>query len=154
MKKNREGYLISDTERECTKCGTIFKKTSKTVTLCNKCNSNRVKCTNPEVKMYQRAKMRAKYKNLDFNIIVSDIIIPENCPILNIKLEVKSGNSGGQKCSPALDRIDPSKGYVKNNIQVISHLANMMKSSATNEEMMLFANWVKLNLLVESNELN
>lgn len=61
--KNREGYFVSETERECTKCGIIFNKTSKTVTLCNKCNSERVKCTDPRSKMFARAKGRAKIKN-------------------------------------------------------------------------------------------
>ena len=55
MRVNREGYKISETERECTNCGTMFLKTSKTVTLCNKCNSERVKCTDPRSKMLQRA---------------------------------------------------------------------------------------------------
>jgi hypothetical protein len=149
MRKNREGYLISETERECTKCHTIFPKTSRTVTLCNKCNSERVKCTDPESKMYQRAKGRAKVKGLDFTIDVKDIIIPKFCPILGIELESKQGISGGQKRSPALDRIDPAKGYIKGNVRVISHLANMMKSHATEQEMITFSKWVLSNFLAE-----
>lgn len=146
MIRNREGYLVSDTERQCTKCAKIFKKTSKTVTLCNKCNSERVKCTDPRSKMYQRAKGRAKSKGLNFTLLLSDITIPEYCPILGIKLECKIGNPGGQKCSPALDRIDSTEGYTKENVQVISNLANMMKSHATKEEMKKFAEWVLKNI--------
>jgi predicted nucleic acid-binding Zn-ribbon protein len=151
MKTNREGYKISETERECTKCGTMFKKTSKTVTLCNKCNSDRVKCTDPEIKMFQRAKSRAKIKKLDFTIERKDIIIPKYCPILEIELLCKTGISGGQKNSPALDRINPTLGYIKNNVRVISHLANMMKSYANNTEMLRFANWVNENIPKDSN---
>jgi hypothetical protein len=142
MKINREGYKISETERECTNCSTMFLKTSKTVTLCNKCNSERVKCTDPEVKMLQRAKGRAKQKGLEFDLTVKDIIIPKHCPILGIELICKSGTSGGQKNSPALDRINSNGGYTKDNVQVISHLANMMKSHATKEELIKFANWI------------
>jgi hypothetical protein len=145
MRINREGYKISETERECTNCGIMFLKISKTVTLCNKCNSERVKCTDPKSKMLQRAKGRAKLKDLEFNLTVKDIIIPKHCPILGIELVCKSGKSGGQKNSPALDRINSSKGYVKDNIQVISHLANMMKSHATKEELIKFAKWVISN---------
>ena len=146
--KNREGYLISETHRQCTNklCNNIFKITSKTVTLCNKCNSERVKCTDPKSKMLRRAKSRAKIKNLDFNIGIEDIIIPEYCPILNIKLNTHSGKSGGKKDSPALDRINPKLGYTKNNIRVISHLANMMKSHANNEELLIFAKWIINNI--------
>ena len=35
--KNREGFTVTDKERECTKCGTMFPNKSKTVTLCPKC---------------------------------------------------------------------------------------------------------------------
>lgn len=152
MKINREGYKISDTKRECTKCGVIFLKTSMTVTLCNKCNSERVKCSSPEYKMLQRAKGRAKLKGLDFNLTISDIIIPEYCPILGIELICKSGKSGGVKNSPALDRIDPSKGYIKGNIQVISHLSNMMKSYAERDDLISFARWVIKTFPIDSGQ--
>lgn len=148
MKKNREGNLISDTHRQCTnkECGIMFEKTSKTVTLCNKCNSERVKCTDPRSKMLARAKSRAKIQGLTFNLDIGDIIIPKKCPILGVDLVCHSGNSGGKKESPSIDKIDPSKGYVKGNIRVISHLANMMKSHATEEELLKFANWIRLNI--------
>jgi predicted nucleic acid-binding Zn-ribbon protein len=64
MSVNREGYFVGEIERECTSCGTLFKKTSKTVTLCNKCNSNRVKSETPEKRMFRRAKVRAKERGL------------------------------------------------------------------------------------------
>lgn len=153
--KNREGNLVSKTHRECTnkKCRQIFEITSKTVTLCNKCNSERVKCTDKRIKMLMGARNRSKIKNLEFSIDISDINIPEYCPVLGIKLAVHKGKSGGKKNSPALDRIDNSKGYVKGNVRVISHLANMMKSHASNEELIRFANWIN-NTLVKFNELN
>lgn len=155
MNKNREGYLISETERQCTNssCGKMFKKTSKTVTLCNKCNSERVKSTDERSKMLMRAKNRARFKNIEFNLTIEDINIPEYCPILNIKLSNNKGKSGGKKDSPALDKIDCTKGYIKGNVRVISNLANMMKSHATNEELITFANWIN-NFLVKPNELN
>ncbi len=152
MRVNREGYKISETERECTNCGTMFLKTSKTVTLCNKCNSERVKCTDPESKMLQRAKCRAKLKGLAFDLTVKDIIIPKHCPILGIELVCKSGTPGGQKNSPALDRINSIGGYTKDNVQVISHLANMMKSHATEEELRSFANWIMNSIPKDSSQ--
>ena len=141
MVKNREGWMVSDTQRECTKCGTIFKITSK-MTLCKVCNSNRVKSQTPEWKMHQRAKIRSKELNREFTIEVSDIIIPDVCPILGIPLNMNSGRSGAFKNSPSLDRIDNYKGYTKDNIQVVSQMANAMKGRATNEELHKLAMWI------------
>lgn len=140
--KNREGYYVGKSDRECTNCGVLFPKTSKTVTLCNQCNSNRVKGESVEKKMLRRAKGRAKDKGLDFDLSVEDVVIPKFCPILGIELKMHKGRSGGNPNSPALDRVDNNKGYVKGNVMVMSHLANMMKSSATTEEMVKFAEWV------------
>lgn len=141
MEKNREGWLVSKTHRECTKCGTIFEKTSN-MTLCKKCNSERVKSQTPEWKMHQRAKQRCRKTGREFNIEVSDIIIPSTCPILGIELNMNSGRSGAYRNSPSLDRIDNSRGYTKDNIQVVSQLVNAMKCHASNEELHKFAQWI------------
>lgn len=141
MNRNREGWLVSETHRECTNCGVLFEKTSK-MTLCKKCNSNRVKSQSPEWKMHQRAKQRCKQTGLEFSISVDDIVIPDVCPILGFKLNMNSGKSGAYKNSPSLDRINNKKGYTPDNIQVISQLANAMKGAASDKDLLAFANWV------------
>jgi predicted nucleic acid-binding Zn-ribbon protein len=145
LNKNRQGYFVSDEERECTNCGAIFFKTSK-MTLCKKCNSERVKSQTPEWKMHQRAKVRAKERGIEFNLDISDINIPDICPILGLDLNVNSGKSGAYPNSPSLDRIDNSKGYVKGNVRVISQQANAMKHCASSSQLHLFANWIKQNV--------
>jgi len=141
LKKNREGYLVGTNYRECTNCGVVFEITSK-MTLCKKCNSLRVKSLTPEWKMHQRAKQRSKERNLEFNLEFSDIIIPDICPVLGISMNANSGRSGAYANSPSLDRIDSTKGYTKDNIQVISQLANAMKHKATPEQLLKFADWI------------
>lgn len=138
---NREGWLMSETERQCTNCLIIFPRTSKTVTLCGVCNSGRVKTQSPVLKMWRRAKARAKETGREFEILPEDIIIPATCPILGMVLVCYSGRSGGQPDSPSLDRVDSTKGYTKDNIMVVSHLANMMKSFASPEQLIKFAEW-------------
>lgn len=89
------------------------------------------------------AKQRARLRNIFFDITKEDIKLPINCPILGIELKYNQGTgAGGKDNSFSLDRIDPTKGYTKDNIQVISHKANSMKFTATKEELLLFANWI------------
>jgi len=91
--------------------------------------------------MWAAAKKRAKTKGLAFSLELSDIVIPERCPLLDI-LFIANKGLGALPNSPSLDKIIPKLGYVKGNIQVISNKANIMKSSATLEEFELMAkNW-------------
>lgn len=140
---NREGNLVGENWRTCSDpgCGDFFKITSRTVTLCPPCNSNRVKSTDDVSKMLLRAKARCKKNGLEFEITYEDITIPDICPILEIPLKCHHGSSGGKSDSPSLDRINNSKGYVKGNVRVISLLANVMKSSADDEQLVKFAQW-------------
>lgn len=94
----------------------------------------------PRKIMLYSAKHRAQAKGLSFDIDVEDIIIPEYCPVLNIKLELF--HESQNRSSPSLDRIDSNLGYTKGNIQVISWLANTMKTNASLDELYLFALWV------------
>lgn len=96
-----------------------------------------------KLNMIHRARQRAKKKNIEFSITEEDIIIPEYCPALGIKLEIQKGLKVARKSSPSLDRIDVSKGYIPGNIQVISKLANTMKNAATLEELQLFSKWLQ-----------
>lgn len=47
--------------------------------------------------------------------------------------------------SPSLDKIIPELGYVVGNIQVISKLANNMKTNASVDQLVLFSEWVLNN---------
>lgn len=143
MEMNHQGYLIGENYRQCTHCKQIFEKYGgSTNTWCKACNCKRVKEQTPEVRMYRRAKSRAKAKGQEFTITKEDIHIPELCPILKCPLVVHKGKSGAFPDSPSLDRIDSSKGYTPDNIWVISQRANAMKYNATPEELKLFADWI------------
>lgn len=91
---------------------------------------------NLEKGMWFQAKKRAIENKLEFNLEVSDIVIPEICPVLGIKLERLEKRHAG---SPSLDRIDNTKGYIKCNICVISWRANALKKDATVGELLLIS---------------
>lgn len=90
--------------------------------------------------LFAGCKNRAIKRNIDFNITIDDIVIPEYCPIL--LQPIVQGNKDNYKFSPSVDRIDNTKGYIKGNIQIISMKANTIKNSATIEELQLFAKWI------------
>jgi hypothetical protein len=93
--------------------------------------------------MLSHAKGRAKRKKLPFDMKLEDFEIPEICPIFGINIEIGAGKRTVQLNSPTLDRIIPEKGYVKGNIQVISHKANMMKNCGSLEEMIKLGEFAK-----------
>lgn len=95
---------------------------------------------NRPTRMIQAAKERATKKSIEFSIKKEDIIIPDVCPILGIPLIF--GDKDNYEQSPSLDRINNSRGYSKDNIQVISKKANSMKNSGTPEELLKMADWI------------
>jgi hypothetical protein len=96
---------------------------------------------NLRLELLTKAKQRAKNKNLPFDLVVDDIVIPEFCPILGIKLAPsKNAPSDG---SPSLDRINNSLGYVKGNVHVISCRANRIKNDSSLEELKLVVKYLE-----------
>ena len=95
-----------------------------------------------EYTMWAHAKKRAREKSFPFDIEPKDIIIPERCPIFGVPL---ASNKGGSMTanSPSLDRLVPSLGYVRGNIDVISRRANTIKNDSTLEELKLIVDYVE-----------
>jgi hypothetical protein len=93
---------------------------------------------NPKNRLWRSARDTARRKGLEFDIEESDILIPETCPYLGVKL-TNTRLAGFVATNMSIDRIDSRKGYVKGNIQVMSRLANIMKSNATPEQLRTFA---------------
>jgi hypothetical protein len=89
------------------------------------------------------ARQRAIKKNIVFNIEINDLLpIPKYCPILGIELNFK-GVKGFIDDSPSIDRIEPSKGYIKGNVKVISWRANRIKSDASVQELKLVIDYIE-----------
>ena len=93
--------------------------------------------------MWAAAKKRAAEKGVPFAITHDDIVIPEDCPVLGIKLERAVGKSVLHAASPTLDKIIPALGYVPGNIAVISWRANRIKADGTLEELEALVEWMR-----------
>lgn len=96
---------------------------------------------NPALSLLKGAKGRATKNNLPFDITIEDIIVPAVCPVFGIPIvvsdKIKTDNS------PSLDRIIPSLGYVKGNVQVISWKANRLKNNATLGELQQLVSYLE-----------
>lgn len=146
---------------ECIVCGSEFEPRKKGVIRCygNACKKERVRrrsnawyknnknrafdlhknwlAENPAHELWKSAKRRCELSNLSFDLDWREIHIPELCPVLGVPM-IK-----GTRHAPSIDRKDNSKGYTKDNIEIMSRKANTMKNDATDEELERFADWVK-----------
>jgi hypothetical protein len=81
--------------------------------------------------LWERARRRARQAGVRFTIKPGDIAVPSVCPALGIRITIGKERSSG---SPSLDRIIPTRGYVRGNVRVISDKANRLKSNLTAAE--------------------
>ncbi len=95
-------------------------------------------CKQMSASSRKRALAYSLDRDIDTEFLIS--IAPTHCPVLGFELKYGGGDKKKNSCS--LDRIDSNLGYVKSNVQIISNLANLMKSNATKEEMINFSKWV------------
>jgi hypothetical protein len=91
----------------------------------------------PQYRLYITSKKSAKSRGLEHTLSPEDISVPDLCPVLNCPMSMNTPYAA------SVDRVDSSKGYVPGNIQVMSWKANTMKNNATEEELRLFAAWVR-----------
>lgn len=92
--------------------------------------------------LLRHAKQRASDRKIEFTITRDYVkgLLVSHCPILGIELCYT--NSILCDDSPTLDRIDNSKGYVADNVQILSCIANRMKSNATPDMLRKFADYI------------
>ena len=102
---------------------------------------SKYKKKNKEVGLCSASKVRAKQKNLPFNLTSKYIkeIWPEDnkCPALGIDLKKGEESGTGRRHAPSLDRIIPELGYMKGNVQIVSLLANQIMSDATPDQVIM-----------------
>lgn len=93
-------------------------------------------------RLLNAARARSRKYGYEFNLTEADIILPKYCPLLGIEMFVTESRKGSKHSSFSLDRIDSARGYTKDNVWVISHKANSMKSDSNYEDFKKMAdNW-------------
>jgi transcription elongation factor Elf1 len=91
------------------------------------------------------SKQRARLNDREHDINVDDIkaIYPADncCPIFGLKLEFNG--AGFRDSSPSIDRVDSTKGYTRDNIQIISWKANRIKGAASLQDLEMLVAYLK-----------
>lgn len=127
--------IESESKSSCNRCLERIRKYNKTNEGKIGHSVNRNARSKSAYGLWRRIKDTSKQRGIEFNLNEEDIIIPTYCPLLEIKLEW----GGSRYNSPSVDRIDNTKGYTKDNIWVISELANRMKNTASIEQLIIFS---------------
>ena len=98
-------------------------------------------------RLLQQARIRAKKRNLEFNLTINDLlkIIPPDrlCPVLGIPLNWGSDGKANRWNSFSLDRLDPKGPYTKDNVVIISWRANKIKGDCTIDELECIVDYMK-----------
>lgn len=124
-------------EPDIPRCSVHGKPTKRAT--CHECNAAymrhylcRRRKEKPGRALWDRAQKRAHRRNVAFTLPRGSFHIPKTCPALGLPLRTGSRRSSG---SPSLDRIEPSRGYVPDNVRVISDRANRLKGDCSLEEL-------------------
>lgn len=124
-----------ESHRDCKKCGQILPFSSfhrhdrckgGYNTVCKECrkplSASSYRNWSTEYRLLHSCKSRAREKGMEFALTVEDIKIPDKCPVFGTPFEK------GTDYAASVDRIDSSKGYTPDNIQIISRRANLLKN--------------------------
>ena len=87
----------------------------------------------------RRARARARKRGLKFDLKpgpIAEAIERGACALTGLPFELGPWRRPGpHPFAPSLDRIDSSRGYTPDNVQVVCHAANQAKGAMTMEEL-------------------
>ena len=108
--------------KKAAKCKTPYcrKYAAKNSTLCHACNKRNYRDRNPVEASYQNLRSNARRRGKQFDITL------EEFREFAIECNYITGK-GRHKDGFHVDRIDPTKGYTKDNIQVLTNSENVKK---------------------------
>lgn len=129
-------------QKTCITCGAAWEasggKARRKIDLCDVCYPSYRAAYN----IHHAAYLRAKKNGVLFDIEVKDIhvaIVNGVCPRTGIHFEIVqkgSDYSNRSPYAPSVDKINPTKGYTKDNIQVVCWWYNSAKGRYTDEEVL------------------
>lgn len=103
--------------------------------------------------LYWSVKTRARKKGREFDMSLEffkEMFKPMRCTITGIKLKFAEEGAKHDPIMPTIDRIDNDRGYVEDNVRLVSWAYNRAKSNLTDEELekILLCPWAKQQGLI------
>ncbi len=97
--------------------------------------------TTPKRRAYvliRTAKQRAETQHLEFNLTndwLLKILLIGECQVSGLSFDFKpSKGKSKNPYAPSIDRINPKKGYIKSNCQIVLHAVNQAKGEMSMKE--------------------
>jgi hypothetical protein len=102
-------------------------------------------------RQFHHRRQVAEKEGIPFTITFDELLKPEFCPVLGVKLNYgcSTGKDGKQTRDPnkaSIDKVVPELGYVPGNVFVISWKANKLKSDMTVEQLEKILDYMKRNI--------
>jgi hypothetical protein len=85
------------------------------------------------------ARARAYKRGIPFSLSYTDLGSPTHCAVSGVEFVMSESFHKGNIFCPSLDRIDPTKGYVKGNVRVVCHGYNLAKHEGTDADVLKLA---------------
>ena len=139
----------------CVSCGSVSAKQDKAKAgYCNRCSKRLWDIANPVQVRAQRlhgnATKRAKtfgWPKPDFSSsYIEEKILEGRCEVTGIPFDLTTVHSEYANAKnpwvPSIDRIDSSKPYLKDNIQIVVYMYNVCKSEFSHTDVLTFVNAV------------
>lgn len=132
--------------KECKK-NTNYKRDPETRrTWENKFKSKYLKtCSGASAKLLRASRKNAARKNVEFNLTkewIENKLKHMTCEVSKLPLTLNTKTEREFRCNPfnpSIDRIDPKKGYTKDNCQLVCWIYNLAKSDFNHEIVMELA---------------
>ncbi len=94
-----------------------------------------------KTRLVAKRRLAARRRGISFDLTAADLVWPEFCPILGIRLDYFTRGLIKPDL-PTIDRVDPRFGYSPTNARIVSFRANTIKSSATIKEIQAVLDYV------------
>lgn len=137
-RQNRRASYWNGRSWSCKRCKAI----------CVVQGANRRRAADPLGFSLAQLRRNAKKRGLDFSLVKEDLLpLPTHCPVLGVELDYSGG--GGPNVA-SVDRIDSTKGYLRENVAIISKRANTLKNNASVEELQKVLDYLRSTLITMS----